>query len=104
MIDNLSFHSVRPLDHKQLVKVLILPLALLAAVAGNTTAQTMFKVLSFFWVDVSVRTNTIYTARHYRHYQYLRCPEIHKELPVRLTGQDQQLDLVLDFSKTPGHC
>ena len=36
---------------------------------------------------------------HHRDYQYLWCPEIHEELPVRLTGQDQRLGLVSDFPR-----
>ena len=112
--ENLSFHSVRLLGHNgtsKPVKVPILPLALIAAVAGKLTARTTFKVLSFFGWLLTIRTNTIYTGHcsqphrcHYRHYQW--CPEFHKELPVRspTTGQDQKLGLVLDFPKTPGPC
>ena len=29
---------------------------------------------------------------HYRHYQYLWCPEIHEELSVCLTSQNQKLE------------
>ena len=46
-----SFHSVRLLGHNRTnksVKVPIFPLALNATVAGYMTAQTTFKVLSFF--------------------------------------------------------
>ena len=49
--ENLSFHNVRLLGHNgtsKPVKVPILSLALLAAVAGKLTARTTFKVLSFF--------------------------------------------------------
>ena len=48
--ENLSFHTVRLLGHNRTskpVKVPILSLALLAAVAGKLTARTAFKVLSF---------------------------------------------------------
>ena len=51
MAENLSFHSVRPLGHNgtsKPVKVPILPLALLAAVAGKLTARTTFK--GFFYI------------------------------------------------------
>ena len=88
------------------MKVPIFPLALNATVAGYMTARTTFKVLSFFGWMLTVLTYTIHCShrRHYRHCQW--CPEIHEELHVRstLTGQFQQLDLVLDFPKTPGHC
>ena len=114
MAENLSFHSVRllGLGHNRTskpVKVLILLLALLPAVAGYMTARTTFKVLSFFWV-VAYSSNKHYIhwhcsqlhRCHYYHCQW--CPEIHKELPVRSTGQDQKLGLVLDFPKTPSPC
>ena len=38
-------------------------------------------------------------CRHFRHFQYLRCPEIHAELPALLTDQDQRQGLVFGFSK-----
>ena len=58
--ENLSFHNVRLLGHNgtgKPVKVPILSLALLAAVAGKLTARTTFKVLSFFGWMFTVRTN-----------------------------------------------
>ena len=70
MAENLSFHSVRLLGHNgtsKPVKVPILPLALLAAVAGKLTARTTFKVLSFFGWLLTVRTNTIYTGTTHNH-------------------------------------
>ena len=36
---------------------------------------------------------------HFRHFQYLMCPEIHAELPVPLTGQDQRQGFMFGFSK-----
>ena len=68
--ENLSFHSVRLLGHNgtsKPVKVPILSLALLAAVAGKLTARTTFKVLSFFGWLLTVRTNTIYTGTAHIH-------------------------------------
>ena len=68
--ENLSFHSVRLLCHNgtsKPVKVPILPLALLAAVAGKLTARTTFKVLSFFGWFLTIRTNTIYTGTAHDH-------------------------------------
>ena len=66
----LSFHNVRLLGHNgtsKPVKVPILSLALLAAVAGKLTARTTFKVLSFFGWLLTVRTNTIYTGTAHNH-------------------------------------
>ena len=60
MAENLSFHIVRLLSHNgtsKPVKVPILSLALLAAVAGKLTARTTFKVLSFLGWMFTVRTN-----------------------------------------------
>ena len=70
MAENLSFHNVRLLGHNgtsKLVKVPILSVALLAAVAGKLTARTTFKVLSFFGWMLTVRTNTIYTCTAHNH-------------------------------------
>ena len=70
MAENLSFHNVRLLGHNgtsKPVKVPILSLALLAAVAGKLTARTTFKVLSFFGWMLAVRTNTIYTGTAHNH-------------------------------------
>ena len=61
--DNLSFHNVRLLGHNgtsKPVKVPILSLALLAAVAGKLTARTTFKVLSFFGGCLQLE-QTLYT-------------------------------------------
>ena len=63
------------------MKVPILLLALLAAVAGNMTALTTFKVLSFL----------------------SGCLQLEKTL-YKLATQDQKLGLVLDFPKTLGPC
>ena len=68
--ENLSFHNVRLLGHNgtsKPVKVPILSLALLAAVAGKLTARTTFKVLSFFGWLLTVRTNTVYTGTAHNH-------------------------------------
>ena len=70
MAENLSFHSVRLLGYNgtsKPVKVPILPLALLAAVASKLTARTTFKVLSFFGWMLTARTNTIYTGTAHNH-------------------------------------
>ena len=60
-----SFHGVRLLGHNRTsksVKVPIFPLALNATVVHYVTAQTTFKVLSFFGWLLTVWTNNIYTA------------------------------------------
>ena len=70
MAENLRFHSVQLLGHNgtsKPVKVSILPLALLAAVVGKLTARTTFKVLSFFGLMLTVRTNTIYSGTAHNH-------------------------------------